>query len=109
MLAAYAFFSGAFSGIFWSSSAPVVAELVGVKQLAPAMSTIWLLLVAPILVAEPIVVLIVNASRDNLGRTGADAFTYAIVFSGVCYVLSALSLFGAKCWLQKSATIFRKS
>ena len=35
--------SGAMSGVFWTMSTPVTAEVVGLQDLASALSLLWLL------------------------------------------------------------------
>ena len=118
--------AGALSGVFWTMATPVAAEVVGLQDLASALSLLWLLgTVLPTtcfsslkgsadLVVAEVIALQLTVNAREAGRTGADIYRPTILFSGSMILggglilivhlpsaPSANSLKYAKVWLQK--------
>ncbi|KAK8858387.1 hypothetical protein IAR55_002614 [Kwoniella newhampshirensis] len=109
VLVFYALVQGMTGGTIWSAATPVVAKVVGVKDLASALSIFWLSLVIPALVGQPIAIALLDYSRNHLGRTGPEAYYIPIGFCGGMGVACAMVLYGAKVWLQGSWKVFKKT
>ena len=107
-LAVFAFIQGAAGGAVWSAAAPVTASIVGVKHLGSAMAVFWLSLVVPVFVGNPLAVLLLDYSREHLGRSGADAYAISVGFCGGLSVAAGICLYGAKWYLQGSASLLCK-
>ncbi|GAB7324255.1 hypothetical protein MBLNU13_g07606t2 [Cladosporium sp. NU13] len=107
-LAVFAFVQGAAGGAVWSAAAPVTASIVGVKHLGSAMAMFWLSLVVPVFVGNPLAVLLLDYSREHLGRSGADAYAISTGFCGGLAVAAGICLYGAKWYLQGSAKLLCK-
>lgn len=106
-LAVAAILQGASSGIFWSSSQALLTDLVGIRDMASALSMLWLSNVPPATVSAPIAIWLTDYARRQ-GHTGASAFHYGIIFAGVCYFAAAVSLYGTKRYLQGDWKLFKK-
>ncbi|KIR35552.1 hypothetical protein I352_01827 [Cryptococcus deuterogattii MMRL2647] len=109
VLVFYAVVQGMTGGTIWSAATPVVAKIVGVKDLASALSIFWLSLVVPALVGQPIAIALMDYSANHYGRTGADQYLISIGFCGGLSVLCACLLYGAKVWIQGSWKVFQKT
>lgn len=109
VLVFYAVVQGMTGGTIWSAATPVVAKIVGVKDLASALSIFWLSLVVPALVGQPIAIALMDYSTNHYGRTGADQYLISIGFCGGLSVLCACLLYGAKVWVQGSWKVFQKT
>jgi len=107
-LAVFAFIQGAAGGAVWSAAAPVTASIVGVKHLGSAMAMFWLSLVVPVFVGNPLAVLLLDYSRDHLGRSGPDAYAISIGFCGGLSIAAGVCLYGAKWYLQGSSRLLCK-
>jgi len=108
-ISALAIVQGCAGGTVWSAAAPVAASVVGVKHLGSAMSIFWLTLVIPSFAGNPLAVLLQQYSREQLGRSGPDAYAISIGFCGGLSAAAGLCLYGAKWFLQGSSTLFRKT
>jgi MFS family permease len=108
VLAVASILLGASSGVFWSSCQALLTDLVGIRDLASALSMLWVSIVAPATVSEPIAVWLTNYSRDTLHREGTGAFQYGIIFAGLSFVAAAVSLYGTKRYLQGDWKLLRK-
>ncbi|GMK54781.1 hypothetical protein CspeluHIS016_0113670 [Cutaneotrichosporon spelunceum] len=100
VLAFAAFLQGASSGVFWSTCQALLTDLVGIRDMASALSVLWFSIVPPGIVSQPIAIWLVNYSRDKLHRTGTAAFQYSIIFAGLAFFAAAVSLYGTKRFLQ---------
>ena len=109
VLAFFALVQGLTGGTIWSSAAPVINRVVGVQDLGSALGIFWLILVAPVLTAQPISVALLNHSTKVLGRTGATAYFISIGFCGGVGVVGVLLLLGAKRNLQGDWKILKKT
>lgn len=105
----FAIVQGITGGTVWSAASPISARVVGVKDLASAMSIFWLTLVLPALVGQPMAIALRDHSINALGRTGAGAYHISIGFCGGMGLASAILLYGAKWWLQGSPRIWQKT
>lgn len=108
-LAVFALIQGGAGGAVWSAATPVAASVVGVEDLASAMSMFWLSLIIPIFAGNPLAVLLLVYSRDHLGRSGADAYAISIGFCGGLSAAAGFCLYGAKWYLQGSPKLLRKA
>src|SRR5438046_6629058 len=102
----YILISGAMSGVFWTMATPVTAEVVGLQDLASALSLLWLLgTVVPTICISPVVDLHVLTSivaeaialqlKQNAisaGTTGTDIYRATIGFSGAMILAGGLIL-----------------
>lgn len=108
VLAVAALLQGASSGVFWSTCQALLTDLVGIRDMASALSMLWLSIVAPATVSAPIAVWLTDYSRRSLALAGTAAFRYGIVFAGLAFVAAAVSLYGTKRYLQGDWRVFRK-
>lgn len=108
-IATFAIVQGGAGGAVWSSAAPVAASTVGVKDLGSALAMFWLSLIVPVFVGNPLAVLLLEYSRGQMGRTGADAYAISIGFCGALSAVAGLCLFGTKWYLQGSPALLRKT
>ncbi|EFQ34648.1 major facilitator superfamily transporter [Colletotrichum graminicola] len=81
---------GAFSGVLWTTVAPVATEVVGIQLLPSAMSIFWMVLVIPATFAEPIGLTIKTSS--------IDAYLNVQVFTGFMYIAAFLSIWFLRVW-----------
>ncbi|WRT67573.1 uncharacterized protein IL334_004545 [Kwoniella shivajii] len=105
----FALVQGMTGGTIWSAATPVVAKVVGVKDLASALSIFWLILVIPALVGQPIAIALLDYSVSHLGRSGAEAYYISIGFCGGMALFAAGLLYGAKRWLQGSWKVLQRT
>lgn len=108
VLAFAAFLQGASSGVFWSTCQALLTDLVGIRDMASALSMLWFSIVAPGIVSEPIAVWLTNYSRNTLHRTGTAAFEYGIIFAGLAFFASSVSLYGTKRYIQGDWKLWKK-
>jgi MFS family permease len=107
-LATFALVQGAAGGAVWSAAAPVAAFVVGVEHLGSAMAMFWLSLVIPVFVGNPLAVLLLEYSRNQLGRSGPDAYAVSIIFCGGLSIAAGFCLYGSKWYLQGSPKLLHK-
>ncbi|KAK1997688.1 MFS general substrate transporter, partial [Colletotrichum falcatum] len=81
---------GAFSGVLWTTVAPVTAEVVGIQLLPSAMSIFWIILVIPATFAEPIGL--------TIKASGMDAYLNVQVFTGFMYIAAFSSIWFLRVW-----------
>ncbi|KAL8761269.1 MAG: hypothetical protein Q9184_002592 [Pyrenodesmia sp. 2 TL-2023] len=90
VLVFFAVLVGTTSGTFWTTIAPVGAEVVGLKELPSALSIVWLVLVLPTTFAEPIAL--------ELRQETGNIYLHAQIFTGFMYIIA-----GALCmWLLRA-------
>ena len=113
---------GTVSGTFWTTIAPVEAEVVGLKILPSALTIVWIVLVLPttckshpwvtrfhelILMtgAEPIAL--------ELRRRRGNIYLHAQIFTGLMYIAAALSMWFLRAWkiaeIERVAAVEEKS
>lgn len=90
VLVFYALIGGTVAGTFWTTIAPVTAEVVGLRDVPSALSIVWLVLVLPCTFSEPIALEIV--AREGGGYLGAQLFT------GFMYVAAAACALVLRGW-----------
>lgn len=92
LLSFFAIVGGALAGTFWTTIAPVAAEILGLKDLPGGLSLTWILMVAPTTCAEVIAL--------ELRRNGAKHWVYLPpeLFTAVMFVAGALSLWIVRAW-----------
>lgn len=82
----FAIIGGSVAGTFWTTIAPVTAEVVGLKNVPSALSIIWLVLVLPCTFSEPIALEIV--AFDGGSYIGAQLFTgFMYMGAAVCVLV----------------------
>lgn len=52
-------------GVFWGTFGPVTTEVVGLRDLGSALSILWLVVVIPTLLSEPIAVWGLTSPRNS--------------------------------------------
>ncbi|KKK18844.1 hypothetical protein P175DRAFT_0535272 [Aspergillus ochraceoroseus IBT 24754] len=88
----FAVLVGTVAGTYWATVTPVLAEIIGLRDLPSGLSITWLLLVAPTTVAEPIaLVLRDNNSKDKI-------YLHVQIFTGLMYVAASLCLWLVRGW-----------
>jgi MFS family permease len=85
----YAIFGGTVAGTFWTTIAPVTAEVVGLRNVPAALNICWLVLVIPCTFSEPIGLEIVSFDGGYLG---------AQLFTGFMYVGAAACALFLRSW-----------
>ncbi|KAL8682200.1 MAG: hypothetical protein Q9186_001738 [Xanthomendoza sp. 1 TL-2023] len=90
VLVFFALLVGTMSGTFWTTIAPVGAEVVGLKDLPSALSIVWLVLVLPTTFAEPIAL--------ELRQKTGNIYLHAQIFTGVMYIIASLFLWVLRAW-----------
>ncbi|EME89442.1 uncharacterized protein MYCFIDRAFT_150057 [Pseudocercospora fijiensis CIRAD86] len=80
----FAIVGGAVAGTFWTTIAPVAAEVVGLKYVPSALNLEWLIIVLPCTFSEPIALEIVGGTGSYLGAQLFVAFMY--IAAAVCLV-----------------------
>lgn len=104
----FAMLVGTVSGTFWATIAPVMSEVVGLKELPSALSLTWLVLVVPTtckflkrhlwhfsanslpIVSEPIAL--------GLRRTHGNRYLNVQVYTGLMYIAASACLWGVRAW-----------
>lgn len=102
VLVVFAFIQGWSGGTIWSAATPLTVRVVGVQDVASALSIFWVVCVPSSLVGQPIAIALLEHSQKTLGRTGPEAYYISIGFCGAMGVLSAVLLCGAKRYQQGS-------
>lgn len=88
----FAVLVGTVSGTYWATVSPVLAEILGLRDLPSGLSINWLTLVAPTTVSEAIAL----GLRDN--SAGHSAYLRVQLFTGFMYIGGALCLWVVRGW-----------
>ncbi|KAH8808397.1 MFS transporter-like protein [Xylogone sp. PMI_703] len=95
----FAVLVGTVAGVFWTTVAPVVTEVVGLQVLPSALSILWVVLAVPCTFAEPIGL--------ELRTTTGDKYLHCQIFTGCMYLAGAVCLWFLRAWkihdLEKQA------
>ncbi|RFU30036.1 hypothetical protein B7463_g6340, partial [Scytalidium lignicola] len=95
----FAILVGSVAGVFWSTVAPVVTEVVGLQVLPSALSILWVVLAVPCTFAEPIGL--------ELRATTGDKYLHCQIFTGCMYLGATVCLWFLRVWkmndLEKQA------
>lgn len=83
---------GTVSGTYWATVSPVLAEILGLRDLPSGLSINWLTLVAPTTVSEAIALVL----RDNNSKD--SAYLHVQIFTGFMYIGASLCLWVVRGW-----------
>jgi MFS family permease len=72
----FSFIEGLFAGNFWATIAPLVAEVLGLSNVASGLNLMWLTLSIPCTFAEAIALEISTSTNSYLGTQLFTGFTY---------------------------------
>lgn len=92
VLCFFAIIVGTVAGTFWATVVPVCAEVVGMQDLPSGLSIIWLVMVVPTTVAEPIAVVLKDDSKNQW------IYLHAQIFTGIVYLAGAVCLWVVRGW-----------
>ena len=109
VLVFFAFVQGLVGGSIWSALVPLMARVVGVRDLASAMAMMWICLAIPALVGQPIAIALIDYSVTSLGRTGPASYYISIGLCGGMGIAAAGLLYPAKAYLQGDWTVWKKA
>ncbi|KAM0226714.1 hypothetical protein ACHAPO_012131 [Fusarium lateritium] len=85
----FAMLEGIVGGVFWAAIAPLMVEVVGIRDLASGLTPIWLSLSIPCTFSEAIALAIVKDTGSYLGTQ---------LFTGFMYIAAASCLFVLRGW-----------
>ncbi|KAL4862709.1 hypothetical protein BDV12DRAFT_39409 [Aspergillus spectabilis] len=88
----FAILVGTVAGTYWATVAPVLAEIIDLKDLPGGLSIAWLALVPPTTVAEPIALLLRDEDSDN------RIYLHVQIFTGLMYIAAAACLWLVRGW-----------
>jgi MFS family permease len=88
----YALVGGTVAGTFWTTIAPVAAQVYGLKELPSVLNLTWLIITLPVLFSEPIALEIVSFNGGSY--LGAQLFTGFMYFGAAAalWILRARQL-----------------
>ncbi|KAK3186944.1 hypothetical protein K4F52_004388 [Lecanicillium sp. MT-2017a] len=89
VLVAFALLEGLVAGTFWATIAPLMIEVVGIKEVASGLTPMWFSLALPCTFSEAIALMIVKHSGSYRG---------AQLFTGFMYIVAASCLFLLRGW-----------
>lgn len=89
VLIAFALLEGAVAGTFWATIAPLMVEVVGMKEVSSGLAPLWLSLAIPCTFSEAIALTIVKQSRSYLGTQ---------LLTGLTYIAAAICVFFLRAW-----------
>ncbi|KAG6202696.1 hypothetical protein E4U35_005040 [Claviceps purpurea] len=89
VLVFFAFVCGTVAGTFWATIGPVVAEVVGLRNVPSGLSLVWLTIAIPSLFSEPIALQIVQGTGSYLGTQ---------LFTGLMYIAAATCMIAVRGW-----------
>ncbi|KAL1619390.1 hypothetical protein SLS54_006668 [Diplodia seriata] len=108
LLLVFAVLAGTVCGTFWATISPVLAEVVGIGEMAGVFGVVCFALVLPTTFAEPIAMQLVNGI--GLGE-GTQKYLVAQVFVGAMFILGAGCLWMLRSWkifeIEKKAAVER--
>ncbi|KAL3422595.1 major facilitator superfamily transporter [Phlyctema vagabunda] len=90
VLCFFALTAGMVCGTFWSTVAPVGAEIVGMKNLPSALSITFITMMFPTTFAEPIAL--------KLRRSQGNIYLDAQIFTGVMFIVAAMCSWLVRSW-----------
>lgn len=99
---------GTVAGTFWTTVAPVAAEVVGLKELPSALSITWIVLVLPttctltssifIYAFANFFALVSESIALELRQKNGDVYLHAQLFTGFMYIAAALCMWLLRGW-----------
>jgi MFS family permease len=88
----YTFLVGCISGTYWATVSPVLAEIIGLKDLPSGLSLTWLVLIPPATVSEVIALALRDPSR------GRSSYLKVQIYTGSMYLMAAVCLWLVRGW-----------
>lgn len=88
----FAVLVGTVSGTYWTTVSPVLAEILGLRDLPSGLSITWLTLVPPTTVSEAIALVMHNE------EAGHSAYLRVQIFTGFMYTGAALCIWVVRGW-----------
>lgn len=85
----YALIGGTMAGTFWTTIAPVTAEVVGLRHVPSGLNLMWLTIVLPVTFSEPIALEMVDGTGSYLGTQ---------LWTGFMYIAGAVTLVFVRAW-----------
>ncbi|KAM0236608.1 hypothetical protein ACHAP5_009294 [Fusarium lateritium] len=95
-LVSFAMVEGIIGGVFWAAIAPLMIEVVGIDNIASALTPMWLSLAIPCTFSEAIALAIVENTGSYLGTQ---------LFTGLMYIAAAICLFLLRGWKIDQITV----
>ncbi|KAJ5929429.1 hypothetical protein N7454_006379 [Penicillium verhagenii] len=89
----FAVLVGTVSGTYWATVGPVLAEIIGLRDLPSGLSITWLWLVAPCTVSEAIALELRRSTAD-----GGTSYLHVQIFTGVMYIAASFCLWLVRGW-----------
>lgn len=89
----FAVLVGTVAGTYWATVSPVLAEIIGIRDLPSGLSITWLTLVAPCTVSEAIAL---QLRSHNAG--GGTSYLRVQIFTGFMYVGASICLWIVRGW-----------
>ncbi|CAI7624148.1 unnamed protein product [Penicillium glandicola] len=89
----FAVLVGTVAGTYWATVSPVLAEIIGIRDLPSGLSITWLTLVAPCTVSEAIALQLRSQSID-----GGTSYLRVQLFTGFMYFGASLCLWIVRGW-----------
>ncbi|CVK86056.1 related to monocarboxylate transporter [Fusarium proliferatum] len=89
VLLTFALVGGLSSGVFWVNISPVLDEVMGLENLASALSCLWVAMAAPSTFSAPIALEIYTGTGNYLG---------AQLFTGFMYIAESFCKLGVRHW-----------
>lgn len=88
----FAVLVGTVAGTYWATVSPVLAEIIGLRDLPSGLSITWLSLVPPTTVSEAIALILRDKSLKH------DVFLKVQLFTGFMYIGAAICLWIVRGW-----------
>ncbi|KAG5927625.1 hypothetical protein E4U42_001992 [Claviceps africana] len=85
----FALVGGGLAGTFWTTIAPVTAEVVGLRDVPSGLCLTWIIIAVPSLLSEPIALQIVQSTGSYLGTQ---------LFTGIMYLAAAICMLALRGW-----------
>ncbi|KAJ5899117.1 hypothetical protein N7495_003861 [Penicillium taxi] len=89
----FSVFVGLFAGTYWATVSPVLAEIVGMKDMPSGLSVNWVFLVAPCTVAE-----VIALKLRSTTASGGTSYLRIQIFTGFMFVGASLCLWLVRSW-----------
>ncbi|KAF4434746.1 monocarboxylate transporter [Fusarium acutatum] len=89
VLLTFALVGGLSAGVFWVNISPVLVEVMGLENLASALSCLWVAMAAPSTFSAPIALEIYTSTGSYLG---------AQLFTGFMYIAASFCVLGIRRW-----------
>ncbi|KAJ6171036.1 hypothetical protein N7470_000103 [Penicillium chermesinum] len=89
----FAVLTGTVSGTYWASASPVLAEIIGLRDLPSGLSLAWLWLVPPCTVSEAIALELRRPTAN-----GGTSYLHVQLYVGFVYIGAAACLWVVRAW-----------